>query len=260
MRIVIWNCAMKLRGAKLSALEGLQPDIAIVPECESPQRLWGKQPLLAPIPMEWIGDNEQKGLGVLAFNGYRIKRHPDYDPSPRWLLPIEVRGPVNFHLLAVWATRQRIPQTDDDELSGHPLEAAQRYHNFLAAGPALAAGDFNTNVRWDKGKNATNHAHSVAGLERLGMASAYHVGRGEFHGKESLATLYLRDRKYHVDYCFLPLEWCSQLREVEVGAFEAWVGRGLSNHVPWVVDVDLPVRQDRKALKPGKRSRTDLEG
>ena len=81
MRIVVWNCAMKLRGEKLNALEDLQPDIAIVPGCESPQKLWGKQPLLAPIPMEWIGDNEHKGLGVLAFNGYRIKRHPDYDPA-----------------------------------------------------------------------------------------------------------------------------------------------------------------------------------
>ena len=78
---------------------------------------------------------------------------------------------------------------------GHPLEAVERYHAFLSAGPAMAAGDFNNNVRWDKGKKATNHAHTVAGLERLGMASAYHVGRGELHGKESLATLYSRDRK-----------------------------------------------------------------
>jgi len=265
MRIVVWNCAMRLRGEKLKALEDLQPDIAIVPGCESPQRLWGKQPLLAPIPMEWIGDDEKKGLGVLAFNGYRIKRHPDYDAGLRWLLPVEVRGPVAFHLLAVWAMNHQIPQSEDEELAGHPLEAAERYRAFLAAGPALAAGDFNNNVRWDKGKKATNHAHTVAGLERLGMASAYHVGHGEFHGKESLATLYKRDhkpgdRKYHVDYCFLPLEWCSHLREVEVGAFDAWIGRGLSDHVPLVVDVDLSVRPDRKPAKPDKAMRTDLEG
>ena len=265
MRIAVWNCAMRLRGEKLKALEDLQPDIAIVSECESPQRLWGKQPLLAPIPMEWIGDNENKGLGVLAFNGYRIKRHLDYDPSLRWMLPVDVRGPLAFRLLAVWALNHRIPQADDKDLSGQPLEAVERYRAFLAAGPAMVAGDFNNNVRWDKGKKATNHVHTVAGLERLGMASAYHVGRSEFHGKESFATLYARDRKpdgpkYHTDYCFIPLDWCSRLREIEVGTFDAWVGKGLSDHVPLVVDVDVPVRQDGKSSKPGKAVRTDLEG
>ena len=77
-------------GEKLRALENLRPDIAIVPACESPRRLWGEQPLLAPIPMEWIGDNGHEGLGVLAFNGFRVKRHPSYDPNLRWMLPVEV--------------------------------------------------------------------------------------------------------------------------------------------------------------------------
>jgi len=221
---------MRLRGEKLRALEDLEPDIAVVPECENPERLWGKQPLLAPIPMEWIGDNEHKGLGVLAFNGFRIKRHADYDPSLRWMLPIEVRGPVNFHLLAVWAVNQRLPRSEDEDLTGQPLEAAQRYRTFLSAGPSIVAGDFHNNVRGDKGRWATNHAHTVAELERLGLASSYHVGRGELHGKESLATLHSRDRKqdgpkFHVDYCFLPLEWCSGTG-VEVGAFEDWVVEG----------------------------------
>ena len=97
------------------------------------------------------------------------------------------------------------------------------------------------------------------------FASGYHVGRGEFHGKETLATLYRRDckadgPKYHVEYCFMPLEWCSRLREIEVGAFDAWVGKGLSDHVPLIFDIDIQVRQGRKPSKPDKAIRTDLEG
>jgi hypothetical protein len=66
--------------------------------------------------------------------------------------------------------------------------------------------------------------------------------------------------KYHVDYCFLPLEWCSHLREVEVATKDAWVGKGLSDHVPLIVDLDVPIRRDQKLSKPGKALRTDLEG
>ena len=243
MRIVLWNCAMRLRGEKLRALESLHPDIAVVSACESPQKLWGKQPLLAPIPMEWIGDNENKGLAVLAFNGYRLKRHPDYDPSLHWMLPAEIKGPVEFRLLAVWAMQQKRPQSKGDESS---VQLPVRYyHPFLKDRPAIVAGSF-------AGTECATHARTIAGLERLGMASAYHVGRGELHGKESLATWYGPNRKAdqpqrHVDYCFLPLDWCSGLSEVEVGSVNAWVGKGLSDHVPLIVDVDVQARRSPKA-------------
>jgi exodeoxyribonuclease-3 len=254
---------MALRGKKIKALEDLRPDIAIVPECENPERLWGKQPLLAPIPMDWIGSNENKGLAVLAFNGYRITRHADYSPNLRWMLPVEVRGPVNFHLLAVWAMNHRIPKVDSQKLSGQPLVAAHRYRGFLLAGPSVVAGDFNGNVRWDKGKRATNHANTVAALEQLGLTSAYHVGACELHGKESAATLYWRDRKldgpkYHVDYCFLPMDWCSCVSEIRVGSFDDWVASGYSDHVPLVVDVDVLDQSAAKARNIERAVRTDL--
>ena len=87
MRIVVWNCAMKLRGEKLNALEDLRAGYRDRAGCECPQELWGKQPLLAPIPMEWIGDNEHKGLG-----GARLQRLPHQEasqlrPKPAWMLP-----------------------------------------------------------------------------------------------------------------------------------------------------------------------------
>lgn len=264
MRIVVWNCAMKLAGKKLMSLENLQPDIAIVPECACPDKLWGKQPLLAPIPMDWIGEDENKGLGVLAFNGYRVLRHRAYDPSLRWMLPVEIKGPVNFHLLGVWAMNHRIPKTADEELTGQPLKAVERYQKFLSTSPSVVAGDFNNTIRWDHGTKSTNHAHLVAGLERLGLASAYHVGRGELQGKETSPTLYWQKRtldgpKYHVDYCFLPLEWCSHLRQVEVGSFDDWVGSRLSDHVPLIVDVDVPGQRSERPPKATKAIRTDLE-
>jgi exodeoxyribonuclease-3 len=264
MRIVVWNCAMKLAGKKLKSLEDLQPDLAVVPECACPDRLWGKQPLLAPVAMDWIGDDEHQGLGVLAFNGYRVLRHRAYDRSLRWLLPVEVKGPAEFHLLAVWAVHPPAANAAHEAPAAHPLQAVERYRKFLLAAPSVVAGDFHHNVHSDRGAATGQQAHLVAGLERLGLASAYHVGRGELHGKETAPTLYGRSRaldgpKYHVDYCLLPLEWCSYLRQVELGPFDAWVGSGLSDHVPLIVDVDLPGRQPATPSRPGKTVRTDLE-
>ena len=215
--------------------------------------------------MDWIGEDENKGLGVLAFNGYRISRYREYDPNLRWMLPVEIKGPFSFHLLAVWAINHQIPTTADEDLTGQPLQTIERYQKFLSAAPSVVAGDFHNNVRWDRGTRATNHGNLVAGLERLGLASAYHLGRGELHGKETSPTLYWQKRaldgpKYHVDYCFLPLEWCSQLTQVELGGFDAWVGSGLSDHVPLIVDVDVPDRKPAKLPKPTKAVRTDLRG
>ena len=264
MRIVVWNCGKNLAGKKLKALEDLQPDLAIVPECPSPDRLWGRQPLLAPVAMDWIGDDEHQGLGVLAFNGYRVLRHRAYDPRLRWLLPVEVKGPSEFHLLAVWAASLPVANAAGDDWNAQPLQAIERYREFLLASSSVVAGDFHHNVHGDRGAVAGQQTHLVAGLERLGLASAYHVGRGELHGKETAPTQYGRHRaldapQYHVDYCLLPLEWCSHLRQVELGHFDAWIDSGLSDHVPLVVDVDLPSRQPATAPRPDKAVRTDLE-
>ena len=43
MRIVTWNCAMKL-DAKYEQLMSLRPDIAVIPECAEPDILRKKAP------------------------------------------------------------------------------------------------------------------------------------------------------------------------------------------------------------------------
>jgi hypothetical protein len=91
---------------------------------------------------------------------------------------------------------------------------------------------------------ANNHAAAVADLHRLGLVSAYHVARGVAQGAEPEPTLYWRDRRrdgpvYHIDYCFVPRRWTARLAQVVVGGFDAWVGSGLSDHVPLIVEVAL---------------------
>ena len=37
----------------------------------------------------------------------------------------------------------------------------------------------------------------------------------------------------------MPRHWVAAMSEMSVGSFEAWSGKGLSDHVPLVIDIDL---------------------
>jgi exodeoxyribonuclease III len=237
---------------KLDALLRLQPDIAIVCECAEPQRLAGLDGLGGdPV---WIGDNRTKGLAVFAFNGYAVRLADPFHPTLRHVAPVRITGPSACNLLAVWAQNGSGGVSRKHQL-GPLRRALTRYRGFLSERPSIVAGDFNNNVVWHRPGWRINHLDAVAALEKLGLASAYHVLRGEPQGSESVPTLYWRDRRkdgptYHIDYVFLPYPLLARVRELAVGTFEDWCGSGLSDHVPIVVDVDLPTEDERPASKP----------
>ncbi len=63
-------------------------------------------------------------------------------------------------------------------------------------------------------------------------------------GEELEPTHYWRDRTkhgptYHIDYIFMPQGWVAAISEMSVGSFEDWSGKGLSDHVPLVIDIDV---------------------
>lgn len=141
---------------KFDALLELAPDVAIISETAEPARLrersardWIEGDAV------WVGDNPSKGLGVFTFNGYGATILPSASARLRYVVPISIVGPVAFNLLAVWAqlgaTRKHQPG---------PLRLAlTRYREFLAEGPSVVAGDFNSNAIWDKPGWRRNQSH-----------------------------------------------------------------------------------------------------
>src|SRR5258708_887149 len=94
----------------------------------------------------------------------------------------------------------------------------------------------------DKPEKLNNHGTNVDALTAFGLRSAYHHSRGVSQGSEQEPTIYWRNRKidgprYHIDYCFIPDRWIDERLTVEVGHFQDWVGIGLSDHVPLIVDI-----------------------
>jgi hypothetical protein len=68
LRIVTWNCAMAFRRT-WPRLAALQPDIAVIQECEEPD----KWPAIGASSILWHGENRHKGLAVLSFGGLAVR-------------------------------------------------------------------------------------------------------------------------------------------------------------------------------------------
>jgi exonuclease III len=243
MRVVAWNCSMAL-DRKFDVLLETEPDVAIVCECAHPTRFRARAKLhrLEHDPV-WIGQNPNKGLAVFTFNGYTARLSKPYYQTLQYIAPVHISGPVECNVLAVWA--QNASGGVSRKSQRGPFQTALiRYKRFLADRPSIVAGDLNSNAIWDKPGWRHNHMAAVDTLKGLGLVSAYHIIHGEPHGRETIPTLYWRDRRkdgptYHIDYVFLPHRWIDRVRGLSVGTFADWCGSGLSDHVPIVVDLDI---------------------
>ena len=232
VRLVTWNCCMAAH-TKLEELLALRPDIAVLPECAAPEVAAAKSVYASSSSHTWVGDYPQKGLAVLAFGQYVLEPAavPDLIKG-RFALPVHVRGPVSFNLLAVWTQNAgRVPRyvrSADDALTDHDA--------FLRSGPVIVAGDFNSNVLWDRErKDRLGHDRLVQRLHDLGLESAYHGHFNEQQGAESRPTYFQNrnlKRPYHLDYVFMPKEWTARCH-VEVGDAASWLKH--SDHMPMVV-------------------------
>ncbi len=242
MRLVAWNCNMAL-DRKIEALLRLRPDVAVISECANPERLRlrGADAWLESEPI-WIGNNPNKGLAVLTFNGYSAQLAEPYHPTLRYIAPVHISGAVDFNLLAVWAQNASGGVIRKHQL-GPLRRALAKYTPDFLSHPSVVAGDLNSNKIWDKPGWRINHMAKVAIMEKLGLISAYHAVTGDLNGEETIPTHYWRDRKkdgptYHIDYIFMPETWLSSMKDFQVGTFEDWCGARLSDHVPLVLEVE----------------------
>lgn len=229
---------------KMPALIALDPDIAVISECADPETLARRG--LSDIGEDqilWMGKNRNKGLGIIAFNGYRLTPVVPHFPTLHYVLPAEIHGPEQCRLVAVWAQNLSGGVTRKHQL-GPMRRALTKYRSHFSASPVIMGGDLNNNVFWDRPGYRVNHAKAVEQLAGHGLTSVYHARSGDVQGQEKIPTHFWRDRTrdgptYHIDYVFAPDTHLQRIRSFAVGTFDDWVGNGLSDHVPLTLDIDL---------------------
>ena len=241
MKIVTWNCQCAYR-KKMATIAHYAPDIAVIQECESPERLSRQHDGVLPADPVWFGAIPFKGLGVFSYTGLKFELYEGYDPSIQYCVPLRVRGSgrADFNLIAVWAQSHRNRQL---AYVGQVYLAVEHYAGFMAETDTLVLGDFNSNQIWDRTPRVGNHSDVVARLAAHGLVSVYHDHYRELHGAETRPTYYQyrhESMPYHLDYCFAPADWVARLTSLTVGSYAEW--SKLSDHCPIFAEFDLDGR------------------
>ena len=229
MRLVTWNCNLSL-GKKLDALLSLEPDIAVVQECEQSLQLPDGYHFV------WMGNNPRKGLGVIT-KELGLEISPLAKDNWGYFLPVSI-DVDRLRLLATWAFNHRAGARIGPSYTGNPRSVIATLRDWLEDGRSIVAGDFNNSVVWDHIGRAARFRDINDDLEQLGLFSAYHRATGEDFGQESKATFFHTknpEKPFHIDYCFL--DESINCKQIDVAAFPAW--RGLSDHVPVIADLEL---------------------
>ncbi len=239
IRILTWNCQGAFR-KKYALIAALKPDLAVIQECELPERIkWADG--LPPSAGRWFGDKPNKGLGIFSWTGMLFEPLEGYDRSIRHCIPLEITAPYRFNLIGVWAMDEA---NDQLSYSAQVYQAVSVYREWMQSADSVLIGDFNSNPRSSRSRIGSHSALSLA-LDQLWLISAYHQFFHERPGQEKRATYYFSRnlaRCAHIDYAYIPVRWLRRLARVEVGDPAVWLQH--SDHCPLIVEVKPRTAQD----------------
>ena len=222
MKILTYNIHLSTQ-EKVDIILGNDADVYVLPELACPSQVI----LPDGYKMEWTGDIQHKGLGVIWKSNLKAEVPTWYNPEHQYFLPVIIEGKL---IVAAWPTT-----TEQNKPKKYPqiaMEAFQEYTCHFQEYPTIITGDMNCY----KGQSGENKLYSIQAifdyLGGMGFFSAYHEKTGELLGEETIHTYYHQfkeSKPFFIDYTFsnIPLksykidEWDSQL----------------SDHVPQMIEI-----------------------
>lgn len=226
MKILTWNCNGALR-KKFDYLKEFDADIIIVQECENPQMTKDKKYKEWARDYIWTGENNSRGLGIFATENVKIENLNWDTDGLKYFIACKVNN--DFNLIATWCHGANSPTFG---YIGQFWKYLQIHKANLKK--CIIAGDFNSNVIWDRWDRWWNHSDVVRELKELKIESLYHRhNKEEEPGKELHPTFFLHrnfTKAYHIDYIFASDEYIGSLKELSIGQHEKWIA--ISDHMP----------------------------
>jgi hypothetical protein len=195
MEIISYNIS-RFSQEKLDSILLHEADIYILPELACPEMV----SLPKGYRMEWMGDIDFKGLGIVWKAGLKAEVPKWFKPEHQYFLPLLAYETL---IMAAWPTT-----TEQNKPKRYPqiaMEALMDYEPYLRAHTAVIAGDMNCY----KGQSGETKRYSIQAIfdlmEEWGFKSAYHQKTDELLGKESMATYhhqFKEESKFFLDYAF----------------------------------------------------------
>ena len=180
MKILSWNCNMAFR-KKADIINTYEPDIAVIPECESKDIFEKNKVDLKYKSFIWHGKNRNKGLGVFSFGDCTLELL-DHNEEYEYILPIQVKqNGREFILFVVWT--QFVNKSLYDSYVVQATRAFKHYSKYLEDPNVVIVGDFNSNSIWDnESKKEYNHSDMIKILKDYDIYSIYHELNFKSHG------------------------------------------------------------------------------
>lgn len=243
MRIIEWNSQGAFR-KKNDRILSLQPDILVVSECESENKLNFGDLTPKPTDFFWYGDSENKGIGIFSYSDYKFDLLKIFNPRYRFIIPLKVTGKdCSFLLFAIWAMDNK--EKPEARYIGQIWLAINYYSNLLSL-PCILTGDFNSNKIWDEKERVGNHSDMVRFLNKKNIHSLYHIQEKTEQGKEIHPTFHMyrkTDKPYHIDYFFASESIIKEGFKISIGKAENWID--LSDHVPLTLELKTETKLDK---------------
>jgi endonuclease/exonuclease/phosphatase family metal-dependent hydrolase len=234
VRLVTWNCRVGGFRYKSERIASLLPDVAAVQEVEPIGEVLVFGGANQPTFRDRLEHPKfRRGIGVFSYTGVQLEVADADEPVPAFRRYTASLGGLAFQVVAVW-TAAATPGRHYKQA----IEGARAHRDWMCGMPTVVLGDFNDNASYA----STNWPELMAALEPVELVSAYHTFFGEEFGRESRPTHFYkgsRESAWHLDYCFIPASWADRIRSVHVGTYAEW--HEYSDHVPLVVDLDLPI-------------------
>lgn len=240
MKIIEWNCQGAFR-KKNDKILALNPDILIVTECESEEKLEFGKLTEKPNDFFWYGE-KHKGIGVFSYCDYKIELLKEFNPKFRYIIPLKIYDKESsFLLFAIWA-KDNIENPETGYIT--QVWLALDYYSRLLNLNSIFIGDFNSNQIWDnKHKVNYNHTAVVEFFKSNDIFSLYHEKNEIAHGKETEHTFHMYrkiEKPYHIDYCFASSEILKSSFDIQICKPNDWLN--YSDHVPMIIQIEKPTK------------------